>query len=306
MEFKLNILITGGTGFLGRHLLKRLSNDSKNTITIVNTSNCNLLVKENLLDLNDKSFDIIYHLAAWTKAGDFCLRYPGDQWIHNQLINTNILWYWSKYHPKATFVTMGTSCAYPNGYQDLVESDYMLDEPTSDLYTYAMTKRMLFQGLRSLNMQFGLQYQYMIPSTLYGPEFEKNDNHFIFDLISKIYNGKYHNHPVILWGDGNQIRELIYVKDATDLICEFTSKNLNQIINLGTSEGYSIRHYAQTICEIIDYDANKIQYDTKAAYIGFGRRVLDITKLKAQLNDYKFTSLSEGLRSTIEYFQTKT
>jgi len=302
----LNILITGGTGFLGRHLVQRLREDTTNTITIANTSSCNLLDKENLLSLGDRQFDVIYHLAAWTKAGDFCLRYPGDQWIHNQLINTNVLWYWAKYQPKATFVTMGTSCAYPDGYQDLVETDYMLGEPSLDLYTYAMTKRMLLQGLRSLNKQYGLQYQYLVPSTLYGPKFEKSDNHFIFDLITKIYNGRFHNQPVVLWGDGNQIRELIYVEDAIDLICEFTHRNLNQIINLGTGDGYSIRQYAETISDIFEYDADKIHYDTNAAYIGVGRRVLDSTSLKSQSKNYEFTPLAKGLRKTIEYFQSIT
>jgi GDP-L-fucose synthase len=299
-----NILVTGGTGFLGRHLVGHLLQVPSNVVIVANTSNCNLVDKENLLRLGDKPFDVIYHLAAWTKAGDFCLRYPGDQWVHNQLINTNMLWYWSKYHPQATFVTMGTSCAYPDGYQDLVETDYMLGEPSPDLYTYAMTKRMLLQGLRSLHRQRGLNYQYLVPSTLYGTKFEKSDNHFIFDLITKIYNGKFHGKPVILWGDGSQIRELIYVKDAVNLIWEFTAKNLNQILNLGTGAGYSIRDYAETISALFDYDATEIQYDVNAAYIGVGRRVLDSTKLQKQSSNYKFTSLADGLRETIEYFQS--
>ena len=300
----MNILVTGGTGFLGRHLVSHLLQVSSNIVSVVNTSNCNLVDKESLLRLGDKPFDVIYHLAAWTKAGDFCLRYPGDQWVHNQLINTNMLWFWSKYHPHATFVTMGTSCAYPDGYQDLVETDYMIGEPSPDLYTYAMTKRMLLQGLRALHQQLGLNYQYLVPSTLYGAKFEKSDNHFIFDLITKIYNGKVHGQPVILWGDGSQIRELIYVEDAVNLICEFTGRNLNQILNLGTGAGYSIRDYAETISAIFDYDARKIQYDVNAAYIGVGRRVLDSTKLRKQSSNYKFTSLADGLRKTIEYFQS--
>lgn len=300
----MNILVTGGTGFLGRHLVARLHQVPSNIVTVANTSHCNLLERDNLLRLADKPFDVIYHLAAWTKAGDFCLRYPGDQWIHNQLINTNMLWYWSRYQPRATFVTMGTSCAYPDGYQDLVESDYMTGEPSADLYTYAMTKRMLLQGLRSLHQQYGLNYQYLIPSTLYGTKFEKSDNHFIFDLITKIYNGRVHDQPVVLWGDGSQIRELIYVQDAVNLICDFTKKNLNQVLNLGTGLGYSIRQYAETISAIFDYDSRKIQYDINAAYIGVGRRVLDSTKLKNQSDNYKFTPLDKGLRETIEYFRS--
>lgn len=299
----MNILVTGGTGFLGRHLVNRLKQDLKNQITVVNTENCNLLNKENLVRLNQERFDLIYHLAAWTKAGDFCLYHSGEQWINNQLINTNILWYWSKFQSTATFITMGTSCAYPDGHQDLIEIDYLRGEPSPDLYTYAMTKRMLLQGLRALNKQYGLNYQYLVPPTLYGPNFEKDDNHFIFDLVKKIYYGKTRNDPVVLWGDGYQIRELIYADDVVDLIIRFATTDLNQIINIGTGIGYTIRDCAAIISKALDFDVNRIAYDINAPYIGTGRRVLDNKKLRKEIENYKFTSLEEGVCKTIEYFK---
>lgn len=96
---------------------------------------------------------------------------------------------------------MGTSCAYAPD-SDLVEDNYMGGEPIDSLYTYAMTKRMLYQGARALNRQFGLRYFCAVPSTLFGIGYNTDGRqmHFIFDLIRKIIRGKEFGGPVILWG----------------------------------------------------------------------------------------------------------
>ena len=165
-----------------------------------------------------KRYDFIIHLAAWTKAGNFCLHHSGDQWLINQRINTNILTFWKEFQSQAVFFAMGTSCAYPDGDQLLSEGDYLNGEPSKDLYTYAMTKRMLLEGLRALYRQYGMKYRYLIPSTLYGNDFDPRDNHFVFDLLKKIYMGVKHDENVVLWGDGYQVRELIHVSDVVQII----------------------------------------------------------------------------------------
>ena len=92
-------LVTGGTGFLGRHLVKYLHSHAFKLV-ISNTQNNSLDRIENLTHLEEK-FDYIFHLAAVTKAGDYCLTHQGDQWISNQKINTNILDYWKNHQPQA-------------------------------------------------------------------------------------------------------------------------------------------------------------------------------------------------------------
>ena len=239
-----NVLVTGATGFLGTHLCKELRRQNYH-VCISNTKIANLDKVENLNIYNEIKFDYIFHLAAVTKAGDYCLKYKGDQWVSNQIINTNILKYWKEKQSQAKMICMGTSCSYSPDLP-MIEENYLLGKPDEGLYTYAMTKRMLLVGLQSLQHQYGLEWLYFVPSTLYGPDFELEDNHFIFDFIRNCYNAKYNNKDFVVWGDGNQRRELIYIDDATKAIVSLLGFS-NEIINLGSGNDNSINEFAPII-----------------------------------------------------------
>ena len=293
------VLVTGISGFLGKHIQLKLEELGWN-YEISNTKTANLIDEKNLHIYNDCRFDYIFHLATYTKGGDFCLHYAGDQFEINQQINTNILKYWKHYQPQAKMIGFGTSFSYTSDY-DMSEENYMLGEPSDEQYAYAMVKRMLLVGMKCYAKQYGLKYLYFIPSTMYGEEFHKDDNHFIFDLIKKIHNGYHYGNEVELWGDGYQTRELVYVKDAVEIIFN-TLEYDNEILNIGRGIEYSIRDYATEICKAYNFDFSKIVFNVNK-YTGSKSKKFNVEKIFTLYPDLNFTPLDVGLNKTINYYR---
>ncbi len=296
----MKIFVTGATGFLGRHLVSFLKTRGHAVIGI-SSKDCDLTCSSSLQQFANEKFDQIYHLACWTQAGDFCLHHPGEQWLINQKINTHVLDWWHENQPQAKMIAMGTSCSYdPN--LSLEEKNYLLGEPIESLYTYAMTKRMLLCGLKALQKQYGLEYLYLVPSTLYGEEYHNDGRqlHFIFDLIRKILRGHLYGERVVLWGNGEQKRELVHVRDFVQIMWGLADKQKNCVINIGSGKEYSIKEFAELICDCVGYPFHKIEFDP-VRYVGAKSKVLVIEKLREILLDFSTTSLKQGIEETVKW-----
>ena len=287
----MKVLITGATGFVGRHLIKRLKEENTE-VTEINSTNF-----DSMWTLEKNTYDYIIHLAVKTAAGGYCQEHPGEQWIVNSSINVDMLAYWQQYQQRATMITFGSSCGYNNNIKK-IEPNYLKDEPETGYEVYGMIKRNLLIGLSALKKEFKMDFRYLIPSVFYGPQYDLNDKHFIFDLIRKIVNAKNGGDEVVLWGDGTQTRELIFIDDAVDIILQSMSTFSPKIFNLSSGKSYKLKEYAQTICDIVDYDYNLIEWDTEA-FVGSKSKKLVNTLLKG----YKFTPLKKGLIKTIKYYE---
>jgi GDP-L-fucose synthase len=297
----MKILVTGASGFLGTHLCRHLEQQGRQ-LTRVNSRNCDLTRADSLRQFDGERYDQIYHLAAWTQAGDFALYHPGEQWIINQQINTHVLSWWHTQQPQAKMIAIGTSCSYAPE-RDLIEENYLDGRPIDSLFTYAMTKRMLYAGLLALHRQFDLTYLHVVPSTLYGPGYHTDGRqmHFIFDLLRKIMRGKLYGESVILWGDGYQRRELVHVSDFVAAMTALAETHSNDLVNIGAGEEFTIRQFAQIICDQLGYDFNAIQFDT-TRYVGARSKCLSIDKLRRLMPTFQPRSITAGLASTIEWF----
>lgn len=293
------ILITGSNGFLGKSLKRKLSALGFDVYTTGGSKDVDLTVS-NALDeyfSNLLEFEYIFHLAVKTAAGGYCQKHSGEQYIINQLINNNVLNYWFQCHRKAKFITFGSSCGYDDDVRK-IEENYMKGETETGYEVYGMIKRMLLVGLQALNKEFDMDYLYFIPSTIYGPDYELSDKHFIFDLIRKICDAKYlKEEPVVLWGTGDQRRELIYLEDCINIITGSLDKK-NEVINLSTGNDNSIKEYAQMICDIVDYDFNRIEFDINQFVGAKIKRIENIKNSK-----FQFIEIKDGLKNTIDYYK---
>ena len=296
----MEVFVTGGTGYLGRHLIPALESQG-HRCTAPSSRELDLTQEGSLSRFDAGTFDMVFHLAAWTRAGTFCRTRGGSQWLVNQRLNTNVLAWWKETQPRSKLIAFGTSVSYPKGVA-LKESNYLSGLPIEDFYAYAMTKRMLLVGLQSLAKEFGLKYAYFVPSTLYGPNYHVDGRpmHFIYDLIRKIIRGRELCEEVILWGDGNQRRELVYIDDFVDWLLMLTPRIENDVINLGEGTEHSIREFAQIICEVIGFPFERIRFDT-SKYVGLTSKVLDVSAAHRLAPDLRRTSLREGLMRTIAW-----
>jgi GDP-L-fucose synthase len=292
------ILLTGSTGFLGRHI-KLLVNKKFFKIYDCNSTIANLENVKNLYIYNKIKFDYIFHFATKTKAGNYSKFYKGEQWLGNQLINTNILFYWKNFQPQAKMVAMGSSCMYSQNLK--MSEDSCLEGPVEkELYTYAMTKRMLFLGIKNFNEQYKLKYLFLIPSVFYGPNYDLNDNHFIFDFIRKIYQAKNSNSEVKFFGTGKEKRDLIFIKDAVNCIFSLLKYN-NQVFNLASGKEETLKSYAYKIADLFQYNKKKIKFSGKNNGSVKSRKLL-INKLKNFVLK-KNINVDLGLLLTVNYFK---
>lgn len=283
----MRIAVTGASGFVGRHLIPKLK-EQGHTVLEYNSNNFDSI-------FNLRSIDYIIHLAVKTAAGGYCQAHPGEQYLINSEINTNMLLAWKKTVPSAKMITFGSSCSYDKNVVK-EEKNYLNGAVETGYEVYGNIKRHLLIGLQALKKEYNMEYSFLIPSVFYGPGYDLNDKHFIFDLIRKIVEAKEGGPEVELWGDGKQTRELIFIKDAVDIIIKAMDWDLD-IVNLSCGKEYSIHEYAKAICNIVDYDSSSINYDI-TKFVGAKSKNL----INTHLNDFHFTPIEEGLKETIQYY----
>jgi len=300
-----NILVTGGTGFLGKNLVPFLKKNGAQVVAAGRDYDLSILEKASQL-FKLRKFDLIFHAAAFQGAGEFPLKYPADQMHLNNLIHTHALYCWNKFQPQARFVGIGSTCSYPGDLAILREEDYFTGPLHPSVESYGLTKCMLQKGIAAYKKQYKLKGTTVVFATLYGPndEFDLDKSHVVSALIKKFCDAKHFNaSEVEIWGDGTQMRELIYVEDQIVgllMTCVYDG----DLINIGTGVETTIKDLANKIYHLTGFKG-KIKYNTNK-FVGVKRKVLDISKAKKKFGwtiNNNMTSLSLGLEKTIKWYK---
>lgn len=305
-----SVLVTGGTGFVGRTLVERLRRDAgaEGHILAPASSEVDFVDRDatfRWFERHHWTFDCehVVHLAALYKAGGWPVAHPATQFHVNLCININVLEAWKRFFPKAKFTSVLSYCMYPPGDDPHHEGELWGTEPEDYLFAYAMTKKAMLVGQRAYRQEFGLDCRSVILPTVYGPgdSFAEN-SHVMGALIGKFVRAaKNGGSEVEVWGDGSQRREFLYVEDAADGIIAAAKKSTLDVVNLGTGTADSIGHIAETIREAAGF-GGRIAYNTDR-FVGVRCRLLDVTRANEHLGWRAATSLADGIRNTVRWYR---
>jgi GDP-L-fucose synthase len=299
-------LVTGGTGFLGKNLVKYIT-EHEGVVDYFgsNYDLSNQSEAERAFTEFNKEYDYIIHAAVLQGAGDWPLHHKAEQFDTNCRIHSNTLLCWKKYQPQARFIGIGSSCSYPGNIQVLSETDYWDGPMHESVDVYGLTKKVMTTGIDAYKDQYGLKGTTVVFATLYGPHdsFDKEKAHVVSALVRKFVEAKDNNLPEVeVWGDGTQTRELIYIEDQIKALLSVIDYD-GDLINIGTGSTTTIRDLAETIKVLVGYDGN-IFYNTNR-FVGVKHKVLNISLAKEKfgwMDTIKPDTLENNLRKTIDWY----
>jgi GDP-L-fucose synthase len=289
------ILVTGGSGLVGRYLKQIMPNAyyiSSDDYDLTKENEVELLFKKN-------RFKTVIHLAAKVGGIHHNIIEPVKYFEENILMNTLILKYSYKNKVKY-FLTLLSSCIYPDRIKKfpIKEKNLFEGSPHKSLFSYSYAKRCMAVHIDAYNKKFKTNYNYIIPCNLYGDydKFEEIEGHFVGALIKKILIAKKKKKKIIkLFGDGSPKRQFMHAKDLAKIIFLLNKKNIFKSFNVATDENYSIKKIAKIALKACDFEEAKIYFDKKMPN-GQLRKDVDITNFKKIFPNYKPIKLYDGIK----------
>lgn len=299
------ILVTGGNGFVGRRFRERADRGLEDCRVF-----CPASSEMNLLDyvsteafIRKNEIDMVIHLAAVHGGVELSQNQPQKLLEENTVININMVKA-AVQNGVEKFITFGSSCSYGLQSPLPIKEEYLWHERPEN--TYGVAKLVMLEQLCTQNR---MNWVYFIPTNIYGSgdHFGAVNMHIIPANILKFENARSCGRDYIdVWGDGSQVRDFVYVDDIVSLILEgvHSSKYDNDIYNVSTNEGVTIKRVIEIIQEVMEADDIQIRWDTTKP-TGILKKVCDNTKIKSVSPDLRFTSIEEGLRNTIREHQER-
>jgi GDP-L-fucose synthase len=300
------ITVTGGKGFLGKHLIRKLEERGCKNMMFADLPEYDLREKENILKMyEEQNPDIVIHLAAVVGGIGANRENPGKFFYDNAIMGIQLIEY-ARQRGLEKFVCLGTICAYPKFTPVPFKEESIWDGyPEETNAPYGLAKKMLLVQLQSYRKQYDFNGIYLLPVNLYGPgdNFDPGSSHVIPALIKKCVDAKNSGEEYItVWGTGNASREFLYVEDAARGILLATEfYNGVEPVNLGAGFEITIKDLVNLIVELTGFEG-EIKWDTSKPD-GQPRRMLDTNRAKEKFNFRAETDFREGLKKTIDWYK---
>jgi GDP-L-fucose synthase len=299
----MNVLVTGGGGFLGSRLVERLRSNGLEPF-VARRRDYDLTVPEEAARLfADAEPDVVFHLAAEVGGIGANRANPGRYWYANTAMGTNVLEQTRLIGAKK-LVLLGTICSYPKfARTPFREDDLWNGYPEETNAPYGVAKKTLLVGAQAYREQYGLDAIFLLPTNLYGPRdnFDLETSHVIPALIRKMVES---DEEVVLWGDGSPTREFLYVEDCAEALQLAAERyDAPEPVNLGTGEEISIRELAEVIAAETGFEGD-ITWDTSKPN-GQPRRKLDTSRAEQLFGFRARTPFSEGISRTVAWYRER-
>jgi GDP-L-fucose synthase len=305
LVFVVNVLVTGGGGFLGSHLVERMKAAGTEPFVARRQEYDLTLDGDVERAFRDAEPELVVHLAAEVGGIGANRANPGRYWYANLIMGTHVLEQ-SRKAGVRKLVLVGTICSYPKFTPvPFKEGDLWEGYPEETNAPYGVAKRALLVGAQAYRAQYGLNVVYLLPVNLYGPRdnFDLEGGHVIPSLIRKMAEAKEQGQDeVVLWGDGSPTREFLYVEDCAEAMYLAVERyDGAEPVNLGTGEEITIRDLADLVAEATGFEG-EIIWDTSKPN-GQPRRKLDVSRAEQRFGFRARTPLRDGMAKTVSWYQ---
>jgi GDP-L-fucose synthase len=300
------VLVTGGTGFLGKQLLEVLAERGYQNVVAPGHADYDLTqanqVAACMRDLRPRA---IVHLAAVVGGIGANRVRPGEFFYQNLIMGTELMEQ-ARLADVQKFVAVGTICAYPKFTPvPFREDDLWGGYPEETNAPYGLAKKMLLVQAQAYRQQYGFNGVYLLPTNLYGPgdNFDPKSSHVIPALIRKCLEAiENRESSISVWGTGEPTREFLYARDCAEgIVAALERYNDSEPVNLGSGEEIRIADLVRLIAEATGFEG-EIHFDPSQPD-GQPRRKLDISRALAAFGWQSTTMFRDGLRATVDWYR---